>query len=193
SLTVTPMICAHFVKEAPSPNATWLDRTVEAVLSRTIAGYARGLRFVLRHSWLTLIVVVLTAALTVLLYFKTPKSYFPQDDTGLVLGFTNASPDISYRAMTELQQQVSEIVLSDQAVASVGSTVGGSAWSGSVNRGRLFISLKPLAERGGLSTARVIDRMRQKVLAVPGIDLWMMAAQDLRYGARQGTSDYQFT
>jgi hydrophobe/amphiphile efflux-1 (HAE1) family protein len=193
SLTVTPMICAHFVKEAPSRNATRLDRLMEGMLSRTIAAYARSLAFVLRHRLLTLILLLLTAALTVHLYIKTPRGYFPQDDTGLVFGFTNASPDISYKAMTELQQQVAEIVMQDPAVKSVGSTVGGSAWSGSVNRGRLFISLKPLAERGGLSSARVIDRMREKVSKVPGIGLWMYPAQDLRVGARQGTSEYQFT
>src|SRR5215211_6742903 len=193
SLTVTPMICAHFVKEAPSRSATWLDRVMEAMLSRTIAGYAKSLGFVLRHRFLTLILLLVTAALTVHLYIITSRGYFPQDDTGLVFGFTNASPDISYKAMTELQQQVTEIVMSDPAVASVGSTVGGSAWSGSVNRGRLFIGLKPLPERGGLSSARVVDRMRQKVSSVPGIGLWMTPAQDLRVGARQGTSDYQFT
>ena len=193
SLTVTPMICAHFVRSGPSPNATRLDRMVEAVLSRAIGAYARSLDLVLRYRVITLITVVLTAALTVQLYIKTPRGYFPQDDTGLVFGFTNASPDISYKAMTELQQQVAEIVMADPAVASVGSTVGGSAWSGSVNRGRLFISLKPLSERGGLSSARVIDRMRQKVGAIPGIGMWMFPAQDLRVGARQGTSDYQFT
>jgi len=194
SLTVTPMICAHFVKAAPSPNATWLDRMMEGVLSRAIAFYARSLDVVLRYRVLTLILVLATAALTIELYVKTPRGYFPQDDTGLIIGFTNASPDISFKAMTELQQQAAEIVMADPAVASVGSTVGGSAWSGSVNRGRLFISLKPLAERGGHVSARdVIGRIREKVLAVPGIDLWMAVAQDLRVGARQGTSDYQFT
>src|SRR5262249_8928915 len=193
SLTVTPMICAHFVKEAPSPNATRLDRAMEALLSGTVAAYGRSLRFVLRHWALTLIVVVATAALTVQLYMTTSRGYFPQDDTGLVFGITNASPDISFNAMMELQQKAAEIVMADPAVASVGSSIGGSAWSGSINRGRLFISLKPLAQRGGIPTARVIDRLRQQINAVPGIALWMSAPQDLRAGARQGTSDYQFT
>jgi multidrug efflux pump len=193
SLTVTPMICAHFVREAPSPNATWLDRRMEALLSWMLKGYARSLTFVLRHRVITLLALIATAAVTVQLYIKTPRGYFPQDDTGLVMGYTNASADISYQAMAELQQKVADIVMSDPAVASVGSSVGGSAWSGSVNRGRLFISLKPLAERSGLSSARVIDRMRQKALQVPGISLWMAAAQDIRVGGRQGTSDYQFT
>jgi hydrophobe/amphiphile efflux-1 (HAE1) family protein len=193
SLSVTPMICAHFVRAAPSRNATWLDRMVETVLSRTISAYARSLAVVLRFRFLTLILIVATAGLTVVLYIKTPRGYFPQDDTGLVFGWSNAAPDISFKAMTELQQKVAEIVMSDPAVASVGSSVGGSAWSGSVNRGRLYISLKPLPERGGLASARVIERLRQKVSAVPGIGLWMHPAQDLRVGARQGTSDYQFT
>ncbi len=193
SLTVTPMICAHFVKQGPSPDATLLDRLVEATLSRTTRGYARTLTVVLRHRVLTLLVLIATIAVTIQLYIKTPRGYFPQDDTGLVIGFTNASPDISFKAMLEMQQKVTEIVLADPAVASVGSSVGGSAWSGSVNRGRVFISLKPLAERGGLSSARVIDRIRRKAQAVPGVSLWMFAAQDIRVGARQGTSDYQFT
>jgi hydrophobe/amphiphile efflux-1 (HAE1) family protein len=193
SLSVTPMICAHFVREPPSRDRTWLDRAVEAVLTRLMAGYATSLTFVLRHRILTLIFLLATIAVTVQLYRTTPRGYFPQDDTGLVMGWSNAAPDISFKAMAELQQQVAEIVISDPAVASVGSTVGGSSWSGSVNRGRMFIALKPLAERGGLSSARVIDRMRQKVSRVPGIGLWMAPAQDLRVGARQGTSDYQFT
>jgi multidrug efflux pump len=173
SLSVTPMICAHFVREPPSRDRTWLDRSVEAVLSRLMAGYAKSLAFVLRFRVLTLIVLLATVALTVQLYRVTPRGYFPQDDTGLVMGWTNAAPDISFKAMAELQQQVAEIVISDPAVASVGSSVGGSAWSGSVNRGRMFIALKPLAERGGLSSARVIDRMRAKVSRVPGIGMWM--------------------
>src|SRR5215510_3919165 len=105
SLTVTPMICAHFVKAAPSPNATWLDRMMEGVLSRAIAFYARSLDVVLRYRVLFLIIDTATAALTIELYVKTPRGYFPQDDTGLIIGFTNASPDISFKAMTELQQQ----------------------------------------------------------------------------------------
>jgi hydrophobe/amphiphile efflux-1 (HAE1) family protein len=193
SLSVTPMICAHFVREPPSRDRTWLDRAVEAVLGRLMRGYATSLAFVLRFRVLTLIFLLATIALTVQLYRTTPRGYFPQDDTGLVMGWSNAAPDISFKAMAELQQKLAEIVLADPAVASVGSSVGGSAWSGSVNRGRMFIALKPLAERGGLSSSRVVDRLRQKVSRVPGIGMWMAPAQDLRVGARQGTSDYQFT
>jgi multidrug efflux pump len=193
SLTVTPMICAHFVKTPPSPNKTWFDRLVQGILDRMVAAYGRSLHVVLRFRALTLLVLAGVIVLTVNLYIKTPKGYFPQDDTGLVFGFSQAAPDISFKAMVELQQKVGEIVMADPAVAAVGSSVGGSSWSGSVNRGRMFITLKPLAERDGLSSARVIDRMRLQLGEVPGISLWMSPAQDLRVGGRQGSSDYQFT
>src|SRR5262249_54351466 len=96
SLSVTPMICAHFVREAPSPNRTRLDRLVESVLSRAIRAYAKSLAVVLRWRVLTLILLIATAGLTIELYIKTPRGYFPQDDTGLIMGFSNASPDISF-------------------------------------------------------------------------------------------------
>jgi multidrug efflux pump len=193
SLSVTPMICAHFVRAAPSKTATWLDRTMEGLLGRVIAGYGRTLSAVLHHRALTLVVMAATIALTVALYIKIPKGYFPQDDTGLVFGSTQASPDISFKAMVELQQQVTAIVQADPAVAGIGSSVGGSVFAGSVNNGRMFISLKPLAERDGLTTARVVDRLRRKLERVAGIRLFMVPAQDLRVGARQGRSQYQFT
>jgi multidrug efflux pump len=192
SLSVTPMICAHFVRAAPSKTATWLDRTMEGLLGRVIAAYGRSLSAVLHHRALTLIVMAATIALTVALYIQIPKGYFPQDDTGLVFGSTQASPDISFKAMVELQQQVTAIVLADPAVDGVGSSVGGSVFAGSVNQGRLFISLKPLAERG-LTTARVVDRLRRNLERVAGIRLFMVPAQDLRVGGRQGRSQYQFT
>ena len=125
SLSLTPMICAHFVKSAPSPNATWLDRAVERILDRAVAVYAASLDVVLRHRILTLLVFLATIALTVGLYVKTPKGFFPQDDTGLIFGGTRAAPDISFEAMKELQQRATQIVLSDPAVAYVGSSVGG--------------------------------------------------------------------
>ena len=145
SLTVTPMICAHFVRAPPSPDATAArSHRRSAYCRRMIAAYAVSLGFVLRHRILTMLVFLATIALTVDLYIKTPKGYFPQDDTGLIFGGTRASPDISFEAMKELQQRVTEIVLSDPAVAAIGSSVGASGFNASVNQGRLFISLKPL-------------------------------------------------
>ena len=193
SLSVTPMICAYFVRAAPSRDATWLDRRVEGVLSRMIAFYDRTLAFMLEHRALSLIVFVATIALTVGLYIKTPKGYFPQDDTGLIFGGTQASTDISYAAMEQLQQKAMDVVLADPAVAGLGSSVGASGFNASVNRGRLFISLKPLAARNGESTQRVVAQLRAKLNQIAGIRVFMVPAQDLRVGGRQSDSQYQFT
>ena len=105
SLSVTPMICAYFVRRPPSRDATWLDRRVEGLLSRIIRFYDRTLSFALEHRALMLIVFVATIALTIGLYIKVPKGYFPQDDTGLIFGGTEASTDISFEAMEQLQQK----------------------------------------------------------------------------------------
>jgi multidrug efflux pump len=129
-----------------------------------------------------------TIALTVTLYIKTPKGYFPIDDSGFVVGSTRASADISFQYMRGLQQQIADIVMADPAVAGVGSILGGSS-----NRGTMYISLKPMAERPGLTTQQAIDRLRQNLGKVPGVRLFMVAAQDIRAGGRQSDSNYQYT
>jgi multidrug efflux pump len=194
SLTVTPMICAHYIKAATSDNATWLDRLVEGSLSRVVSFYARTLRVVLRFPMLTLVVFFATIALTVTLYIKTPKGYFPVDDSGFVIGSTRASADTSFQSMLGLQQQLADIVMADPAVAGIGSVLGGGGGrGGGSNRGTMFISLKPPEERGGLSTQLVIERLRKDLYRVAGIRLFMFAAQDIRTGGRQSDSDYQYT
>jgi len=195
SLSVTPMICAYFVRQPPSKDATWLDRAVESVLSRMIGFYDRTLAFVIQQRALTLIVFVATIALTVGLYIKVPKGYFPQDDTGLIFGGTQASTDVSYEAMLKLQEQAMDIVLADPAVAGLGSSVGSGGGPGgsSINRGRLFISLKPLEERNNLTTQQVVNRLRGRLGTIPGIRVFMFPAQELRAGGRQSDSQYQFT
>jgi multidrug efflux pump len=193
SLSLTPMICAHFVKAAPSPGATWLDRVMEKILNRAMTAYASSLDVVLRHRFLTLLVFLATIALTAGLYVKTPKGFFPQDDTGLIFGGTRAAPDISFESMKELQQRATKVVLSDPAVAYVGSSVGASTFNASVNNGRLFISLKPPSERGNVTSQQVINRLRPKLLDVGGMRVFMFPAQDIRAGGRQSSSSYQFT
>jgi multidrug efflux pump len=193
SLSVTPMICAYFVHHAPSKDATWLDRRMEGLLARMLRFYDRTLSFVIGQRALTLIVFIATIALTVGLFIKTPKGYFPQDDTGLIFGGTQASTDISFDAMKKLQQQAMDVVLADPAVAGLGSSVGASLFNASVNNGRLFISLKPLAQRGYVSTQKVVARLRAKLNHIPGIRVFMVPAQDLRTGGRQSNSQYQFT
>jgi multidrug efflux pump len=193
SLTVTPMICAHFIK-APTSDATWFDRLVEGSLSRIVAFYAWTLRVVLGFPFLTLLVFFATIALTVTLYIKTPKGYFPTDDSGFVIGSTRHRADISFQAMLELQQQLADIVMADPAVAGIGSSLGGGGGpgGGGSNRGTMFISLKP-PESAAMSTQQVIDRLRRNLYRVAGIRLFMFAAQDIRTGGRQSDSDYQYT
>ena len=113
SLTVTPMICAHFVKHPPSPDATWFDRLVERVLSWMVRSYARSLAVVLNYRALTLLVMAATIAITAMLYVRTPKGYFPQDDSGLIWGGTRASTEVSFQTMYELQQRAEAIVRAD--------------------------------------------------------------------------------
>ena len=158
SLTITPMICAHYIKEATSHDATWFDRVVEGTLSRIVSFYTWTLLRVLKHPFLTLIVFFATIALTVTLYIKTPKGYFPTDDSGFVVGVTRSSPDVSFQAMLGLQQQLADIVMADAAVAGIGSVLNGGFGN---NRGLMFISLKPPEQREGQTTATVIDRLRR--------------------------------
>jgi multidrug efflux pump len=193
SLSVTPMICAYFVREAPSPDATRFDRLVETVFGGILRFYERTLAVVIRFHTLTLFAVLATVALTVLLYVKTPKGFVPQDDTGLIFGGTQASTDISFKAMKDLQQKALDIVLADPAIKGVGSSIGTSNFNPSANQGRMFISLKPLAERNYQTTADVINRLRGKLSRIPGLRVFLFPASDVRVGGRQSQSNYQFT
>ena len=189
SLTITPMICAHYVKATTSTDATWFDRLVEGTLSRIVAFYARTLRVVLGFPFLTLMVFFATIATTVTLYIKTPKGYFPVDDSGFIFGATRASADTSFQSMLGLQQRLADLVIADPAVVGIGSILANAT----ANRGLMFISLRPIAERGGLTTTHVIDRLRKSLAAVAGIRLFLFAVQDIRSGGRQSDSDYQYT
>jgi len=194
SLSVTPMICAHFLRDTPHARVTYLDHRVEDALAALIRCYGASLQFVLRHQFLTLAALAVTMALTVYMYIHTPKGFFPPDDSGFVGAYAAASQDISFQQMIVLQQRAAQIVQADPAVASVGSSVGGSASSGTINNGRLFIGLKSPAERGGMSTAAIVDRMRLALADIPGLRVYMWPAQQLPYlGGRASQSQYQFT
>jgi hydrophobe/amphiphile efflux-1 (HAE1) family protein len=192
SLTLTPMICAYFVRKPPSPDATWFDRLVERGLQAMVRAYARSLAVVLDHRALTLLVMAATVAITAIFYVRTPRSYFPSDDTGLVYGGTQASSEVSFQAMYELQQKAEAVVRADPAVAGIGSGIGSSGWNPAVNRGNMFISLKPLSERG-VDTNTVVNRLRQKTADIPGLRVFFFAMQDVRVGGRQTDSTYQYT
>jgi len=193
SLSVTPMICAYFIKSNDT-RRTWFDRVFEGGLAWVLAGYGRSLRAVLHHRALALGSLALCLYLTVQLFIGLPKGFFPQDDTGFIMAQTEAATDISYGEMVKLQARAVAIVMADPAVAALGGSVGaGGPMGGSMNQGRMFINLKPLAERGRMSSTAVIDRMRKSLAGLEGITVFFASAQDVRVGARSGKSRYQYT
>ncbi len=188
SLTLTPMICGRFTRglaHAPRGLLGRLDRGIERLLRAWVRAYARTLDLALRWRRLMLLVTLLTVVLTVWLYTIVPKGFLPIEDTGLIQGSTLASPDISFKAMSERQQQVVDVLLADPAIASVGSTVGVSSGFSSLNRGQLTIQLKPLAERG-MSSEQVIARLRGPLARIGGVQTFLFSAQDLRAGRADG-------
>lgn len=192
SLTVAPMICSRLMKRDSDTTRSRLDQIFEQGLEWLSQSYQASLIPVLRHPWLTILTFVLVIGASVALFRALPKGGFPQDDTGLIFGFTEASADVSFGAMIVLQQRVADIVLADPAVASASSFIGASGGIASVNQGRILISLKPFAERG-ISSNAVVIRLRKSLAAVTGIWLFMVPVQDLRVGGRVGKSPFQFT
>ncbi len=192
SLTLTPMICAHFMKPENKAKETWLDRMVETSLDRMVRIYGRTLTAGLRHPWIVMLVMLFTIGLTIQMFRTAPKGFLPQDDTGLIFAFTEASPDVSFPAMAALQRQAEDIVLKDPSVAGTASSVGSSAFGGTVNQGRLFISLKPENERNETSI-KIVQRLRKPLANIAGLRVFMVPVQDLRAGGRSSKSQYQFT
>ncbi|HEY1934874.1 MAG TPA: efflux RND transporter permease subunit [Acetobacteraceae bacterium] len=194
SLSLTPMLCAHYMRPpAPQRSGFWagLDRGMEAGFRATLRGYARSLDWSLRHRVFMLLIMLLTIVLTVRLYTAVPKGFMPLQDTGILMGSTVASPDISFTAMEQRQREAVDMILADPAVATVATWVGvGSGWS-SMNRGWLNVSLKPLSVRKD-SSEEVIARLRKALAQIGGMQTFLFSAQDLRGGARQGGSQYQF-
>ena len=191
SLTLAPAMCARLLSE-PALDAAADTGRLGALLDRaigsTLAAYDRSLRWVLRHRIVMLTVTLLACVGTVELYINVPKGFVPQQDTGIIWGGTEASQDVSFPAMVRYQRAVVRTILADPAVDSLGSFIGPGAISG----GRVFINLKPLEERK-VSTAAVIDRLRPKLGAMPGISTYLSPSQDFWVGGRQSNAPYQFT
>jgi len=186
SLTVTPTMCAKFLRPLGEKKHGHIYRFSEWVFDHMLGMYRRSLEWVLRHRPLTFAVTVATAALSVYLYIIVPKGFFPQQDTGRVMGSVQAAQDISFEAMRGKMTQFVDLVMKDPAI----ETIVGFAGSG--NTGRMFITLKPLAERK-VSADQVINRLRGKLAVVPGATLYMQSAQDLTIGGRFGQAQYQYT
>ena len=192
SLTLTPMLCSRLLRaEADSPKPGRFSLACERGYQWLLGHYEAGLKWVLRHHGVTLVVALLTMVATLWLYRVVPKGFFPQQDTGLVMGATEASQDISFGAMAGLQQKVAAIVLADPAVATLGSFIGAGAGSSTVNNGRMFITLKPLTERK-VHADVIINRLRRQLSRVPGISLFLQPVQDIRVGGRLTKAQFQY-
>ena len=192
SLTLTPMLCSRLLREErPEQRRGWFYRATEKMFNGMLGIYSRSLRWVLRHSFLMLLVTAVTIGLTIWLYTIVPKGFFPQQDTGLLIGITEAAQDISFDAMVAKQNQVTQIVQHDPAVGSVTSVVG-SGGGGSINTGRMFITLKPRKERNVTAT-QVVARIRGKTARIPGIGVFLQAAQDISIGGRATKGQYIYS
>jgi multidrug efflux pump len=193
SLTLTPMMCAHLLRpEPPEHQRGAVYRWSEHVLTAAIASYERGLRFVMRHKPATLAATIATLVLTLVLAIRVPKGFFPQQDTGALLGVSAAAADVSFPKMMELQRSLADVILHDPDVANVTSFIGSDGTNPTTNSGRLSITLKPLEERSASAEA-VIARLKPKVAAIDGVDLYLQPVQDLQIDSRIGRTQFQYT
>jgi HAE1 family hydrophobic/amphiphilic exporter-1 len=192
SLTLTPMMCARLLKDEAHRQHGRLYRLSERGFDGLLALYEHGLKIVLRHRFITLMVMLGTIALTGYLYVVIPKGFFPQQDTGQIVGITEASQDISFAAMVQRQQALVDVLLKDPAIESVSNYVGPGGPTATLNQGRVFIVLKPGNQRD-VSADQVINRLRPQLAKIQGIALYMQAAQDITIGARLTKTQYQYT
>ena len=193
SLTLTPMMCARFLKqEVPVERQGRFYRASGAWIGGLISRYDLALHWVLRHQALTLLIAVATLGLTVVLYQAVPKGFFPVQDTGVIQGISEAPQSISFRAMSERQQRLAEVILQDPAVASLSSYIGVDGDNVTLNSGRLLINLKPHAGRED-TASQVIERLRPQLAAVPGIQLFLQPVQDLTIEDRVSRTQFQFS
>jgi HAE1 family hydrophobic/amphiphilic exporter-1 len=189
ALTLSPTMCALFLRDEKHAKHGRAYMAVERAFDRLLGWYTRGLDLALDHPRATLTVFLVTVAVTVVLYVEIPKGFFPQQDTGIITGLSDAPQDISFDEMVRRQHQLTDIVAQDPDVASYGTGLGGNR---PVNNGFVIMGLKPRDQRN--STAdEVIGRLRAATAKVPGATLFMQAAQDLNVGGRTTRTQYQYT
>ena len=192
SLTLTPMLCAKLLRHHTEAETNRFARTAQRVFEALREGYARTLRRVLEHQGLTLLVAVGLLALTLVLYVLIPKGLFPTQDTGVILGISDAPQAVSFPAMAARQQALGEVILTDPAVATLSSFIGIDGTNVTLNSGRMLITLKPLDERR-VSVGTVIDRLRSSLAQVGGITLYLQPVQDLTVEDRVSRTQYQYS
>jgi hydrophobe/amphiphile efflux-1 (HAE1) family protein len=190
SRTLTPMMCAYLLKPESKEHG-WLYRMSERGFDALLHLYEAGLKIVLRHQFITLMVMFGTVALTGYLYVIIPKGFFPQQDTGLIIAQSEAAQDISYQAMLQRQQALQDAIVRDPAVDTVGAAVGAGGGVYTLNDGRAYIQLKPKEQRDPID--KVIARLRTNLAKIQGITLYMQPAQDITIGARLNKTQFQYT
>jgi multidrug efflux pump len=192
SLTLTPMLCAKLLRHHEPHETGRVARASQAVFNRVLDLYARTLRVVLAHQGLTLVVAVGTLGLTLLLYTIVPKGLFPIQDTGVILGISEAPQSVSFPAMAQRQQALARAILADPAVENISSFIGIDGTNVTLNSGRMLITLKPLDERR-IGVRDVIERLRPRLAEVAGITLYLQPVQDLTVEDRVSRTQYQYS
>jgi multidrug efflux pump len=192
SLTLTPMMCAKLLHHRPASQQGWFYRKSEHAFNWVIARYGTTLQWVLRHQPLTLLITLSTLVATILLYIAVPKGFFPVQDTGVILGVSEAPQTISFPAMSNRQQALASVILKDPAVESLSSFIGIDGTNTTMNSGRIQINLKPLEQRR-VSASDVIQRLQPNLAHVNGITLFMQPVQDLTVEDRVSRTEYQYT
>ncbi|HEY6979567.1 multidrug efflux RND transporter permease subunit [Reyranella sp.] len=193
SLTLTPVMCAQFLKREAHHRRSRLNQACENAFEAVVRYYDRGLRWVFRHQFLTLMSTIALIFVTGYLYVTIPKGFFPEQDTGFIFGQAEARQDISFYAMADIQNQLAAIIKQEPGVSGVVGFVGSTGGNSAENTARMFIQLKPFDERRGLSAQRIIQRLRPKVAKVPGVKFFMQAGQDINVGGRLAKTEYQYT
>jgi multidrug efflux pump subunit AcrB len=191
SLTLTPMMASRFLTSEAHEHGRFYNVT-ERGFQAILRFYERTLDVALRFRFVTLMVFIATVSVSVMLYVMIPKGFFPDQDTGIIIGTTDAAQDISFQGMQVLQQQVDKVVQSDPAVQSVVTSIGAGVAGQTANNGRMYITLKPWDQRKD-NAFQVINRLDQKMQTVQGIKLYLQAVQDVRVGARISRTQYQYT
>jgi multidrug efflux pump len=191
SLTLTPMMCSRILQDKATEKQTRFYYWSEKVFNSIIAAYGRALKVILRHRFATLVVTISTFVATVLLFIAVPKGFFPVQDTGVILGISEAPQNVSFAAMSRLQQQLVEVVLQDPAVDNVSSFIGVDGTNTTLNSGRIQITLKSLEDRK-VSATDIIRRLQGKVNKVQGIQLFLQPLQDLTVEDRVSRTQFQY-
>ncbi|MGH7941133.1 MAG: multidrug efflux RND transporter permease subunit [Limisphaerales bacterium] len=192
SLTLTPMMCSRLLQAKADRHPGRFSQSSERVYDRVINAYRGGLRWVLDHQPITLLVAFLMLLLTIFLYVVAPKGFIPIQDTGVIQGISEARQDISFEAMAQKQQQLADVILKDPAVESLSSFIGADGINTTLNSGRILINLKPLAERK-ISASDVIRRLQAALARVQDVTLYMQPVQDLTVEDRVSATEFQFT